>query len=145
MSLPYRVILVPWESYATPIGAIRTRVFVQEQRVPAELEWDGEDPHAVHALAFAASGLAIGTGRLLASGQIGRMAVLPEHRRLGVGGAILERLLAHARRRGDAGVFLHAQLPALSFYADHGFVAEGPDFTEAGIRHRRMRHSLDAT
>lgn len=137
------VIVVPWERFADPIGAVREQVFIREQGVPPELEWDGEDAGAIHVLAFSADGSAVGTGRMLASGQIGRMAVLPAYRGTGLGGEILETLLAEGRRRGLPAPFLHAQVQALDFYRGHGFHAEGEAFMDAGIPHRRMRRSGD--
>jgi len=137
------VIVVPWGGFAEPIAAIREQVFVREQGVPPELEWDDHDAGAVHVLAFAGDGGAVGTGRMLASGQIGRMAVLPEHRGAGIGGEILETLVAEGRRRGMPAPFLHAQTHALGFYRAHGFHPEGKVFMDAGIPHRLMRLSGD--
>ena len=84
----------------------------------------------------------IGTGRLLPEGKIGRMAVVKEWRRRGIGADLLEALVAEARRRGLAEVKLSAQLQAAEFYRAHGFVAEGKVYEEAGILHQAMRRSL---
>ncbi|HYW02774.1 MAG TPA: GNAT family N-acetyltransferase [Gammaproteobacteria bacterium] len=136
-------IVVPWDGFSGAIAAIRERVFVREQGVPPELEWDGEDAGAIHVLAFAGDGSAVGTGRMLATGQIGRMAVLPGHRRSGIGGEILEMLIAEGHRRGMPAPFLHAQTHALDFYRGHGFHPEGGVFMDAGIPHRLMRRAGD--
>jgi predicted GNAT family N-acyltransferase len=80
---------------------------------------------------------AIGTGRLLPDGHIGRMAVLADWRGKGVGRALLERLLEEARLQSCA-LALHAQTHASGFYRRFGFVEEGPEFMEAGIPHRTM-------
>ena len=133
---------VNWHDACDRLRAIRTSVFVQEQHVPEELEWDGLDEHCLHVLAEAAGGDAIGTGRLLPDGHIGRMAVVKEARRRGVGAAILKTLLEEAGKRGHAEVVLSAQLRALEFYREHGFVAEGKVFEEAGILHQTMRKRL---
>lgn len=111
---------------------------MREQGVPAELEWDGGDVDCAHVVARDRDGRPIGTARLKPDGQIGRMAVLPEWRGRGVGGALLAEALAFARARGMARVYLHAQVQAIGFYARHGFVAVGPEHEEAGIPHRRM-------
>lgn len=117
---------------------IRRRVFIEEQRVPESLEWDEFDAVSQHLLAETETGIAIATGRLLPDGHIGRMAVLPEWRRRGVGYAVLLVLIEAARARGDQSVRLHAQVHALGFYGKAGFVAEGPVFDDAGIPHRTM-------
>lgn len=117
---------------------IRRRVFIEEQHVPESLEWDEWDAVSLHILAETESGGAIGTGRLLPDGHIGRMAVLPSWRQRGVGLAVLSALMAAARERGDLTVKLHAQVHALRFYEKAGFVAEGPVFDDAGIPHRAM-------
>jgi predicted GNAT family N-acyltransferase len=119
---------------------VREAVFVREQGVPAELEWDDQDAGAWHWLAEAADGSPIGTARLLPTGQVGRMAVLPAWRRRGVGTALLQTVLRDAAARGVGGLWLNAQCSAAGFYERAGFRAEGPVFTEAGIAHRSMRH-----
>jgi predicted GNAT family N-acyltransferase len=120
---------------------IRFTVFVDEQRVPAEIEMDEHDATSIHALAFA-DGRAVGTGRLLLDGHIGRMAVLKEWRGRGVGQALLRALIDAARRRGDTEVALNSQVHALGFYGAEGFKAEGPVYEEAGIPHQAMRLKL---
>ena len=126
--------------------AVRRRVFIDEQGVDPDLEWDGRDADAVHAVAVL-DGEIIGTGRLLvaaagAEAHIGRMAVLPEHRRRGVGGRILEALEDAARQRGAPNALLHAQTYVKDFYADRGYREEGETFQEAGIDHIVMRKQL---
>ena len=129
--------------------AIRQRVFVDEQGVPLDEEIDEHDltdPDAVHALARADS-VAIGTGRfypLVAGGvQIGRMAVLAEARRAGVGRAILNALIAEAMRRGFRRGALLAQVDATAFYERAGFGACGACVWDAGILHQPMERALD--
>src|SRR6185503_14045852 len=121
---------------------IRFAVFVGEQNVPHDIELDEMDAKSLHAIAFEETGKAIGTGRLLPEGKIGRMAVLKEWRRRGVGADLLEALVGEARRRGLAEVNLSAQLQAAEFYRAHGFVGEGKLYEEAGILHQAMRRSL---
>jgi predicted GNAT family N-acyltransferase len=125
--------------------AIRRRVFIEEQRVPEEIEMDAEDSHAFHALATL-DGVAIGCGRMLEHGagevKIGRMAVLREFRSKGVGAQILRFLIDRARTRGWRKAVLHAQLTAEGFYLSEGFKPVGGSFDEAGIAHRLMEREL---
>ncbi len=124
--------------------AIRRRVFIEEQRVPEEIELDADDARAFHALAIA-DGDAIGCGRMLNHGEevkIGRMAVLPPFRGTGVGRDILRFLMDRARARGFRKAILHAQLSAEGFYLKEGFTPVGGVFDEAGISHRKMEKFL---
>jgi predicted GNAT family N-acyltransferase len=134
-----------WPADRDALAQVREAVFVAEQGVPRELEWDGEDAVASHWLAEDADGNPIGVVRLLPTGQIGRMAVSHPWRGCGIGTRLLEAVLDGARARGFRAVWLNAQTSALSFYARHGLVAEGDEFEEAGIPHRRMRLTLDDT
>jgi len=125
--------------------ALRLRVFVQEQGVPAAEESDGYDAQAVHAVAVL-DGAVVGTGRLVplepGAGKIGRMAVERPLRRRGIGGQVLAFLESEAKRRGLAEAVLHAQTYVQDFYARHGYPAEGDVFLEAGIPHMMMRKRL---
>ena len=131
-----------WNAEGPLLSAIRREVFILEQQVPPEEEWDGRDDESWHFLALDGSDGPIGTARLLPDGQIGRMAVLEAYRRAGVGGRLLEEAVDKARAIGLTRVFVHAQTHALSFYERAGFVVEGEEFEEAGIRHRRMSMEL---
>ena len=145
-ALPFTVKPVYWQASQAMLRAIRTTVFIGEQGVPQELEWDGLDEHAYHVMAFAADGTPIGTGRLLQDGQIGRLAVLKEWRRKGVGRALLDMLLVVANKMGYEEVKLHAQVRVLDFYLGRGFIAQGKEFMEAGIPHVTMtRTTADQT
>lgn len=130
-----------WEEARTEAAPIRFVVFVNEQKVPAEIELDEHDAACVHVIARA-EGRAVGTGRLLPDAHIGRMAVLKEWRGRGVGAAMLNTLIAKARARGDQEVSLSAQSHALDFYRKQGFVEEGPQYLDAGIPHQTMRKTL---
>lgn len=138
MTRKFHVRAATWGEDLAVLQALRHDVFVVEQRVPAELEWDEADAVCIHALAVDADLRPIGTGRLLADGQIGRMAVARGSRSQGVGSAILEFLVDCARRERCASVYLNAQTHAIGFYARHGFIARGDEFMDAGIPHRRM-------
>ncbi|MGQ0802224.1 MAG: GNAT family N-acetyltransferase [Pseudomarimonas sp.] len=124
------------------IRAVREPVFLVEQKVPPELEWDELDPLSRHVVARDFDGRPIGTGRLTPEQRIGRMAVLANWRGKGVGEAMLMRLLDQARDMGYLQIELHAQTHAIPFYARAGFVAEGDEFMEAGIPHQIMRIAL---
>ncbi|RJG06156.1 GNAT family N-acetyltransferase [Noviherbaspirillum cavernae] len=141
--MKYRLTLGDWASQKKDAQAIRYDVFVIEQHVPVELEWDDMDAACVHALAYDDQGAAVGTGRLLPDGHIGRMAVRSQARGSGIGGAILDALMQQARDRGDRAVMLNAQTHAAPFYRRYGFVQEGEEFMEAGIPHVQMRHDFE--
>jgi predicted GNAT family N-acyltransferase len=138
----FTVRLAEWARDEAALRAVRHDVFVVEQRVPIDLEWDGLDPGCRHAIAEDAAGRAIGCGRLLPDGHIGRMAVRAEWRGRGVGAALLERLVALAREQGFTRVALNAQTRAAGFYARYGFERHGPEFDEAGIPHCVMERRL---
>ena len=133
-----RILEVSWENHQTELRAVRNAVFVEEQSVPRELEWDGMDETSIHFMAETTDGDVIGAARLMPSGQIGRMAVLIPQRGQGVGRQLLDLAISSARRRGMEEVFLHAQSYALEFYQKAGFIADGDEFEEAGIPHRSM-------
>jgi predicted GNAT family N-acyltransferase len=124
------------------LRAVREPVFVHEQKVPIELEWDELDPQSRHVIARDADHQPIGTGRLTPERKIGRMAVLREWRGKGVGEALLRRLIDEARSRGWPEVTLHAQVGAIGFYENFGFIAFGEEYEDAGIRHLDMRLML---
>jgi predicted GNAT family N-acyltransferase len=120
--------------------AIRMRVFVREQRVPAAIELDRDDDRAIHFLATS-DGKAVGTARVVShhgSAKIGRMAVLKSYRGKGVGKKLLQRAVATAKKLGARTIYLHAQVPVIEFYEKLGFRCVGPVFDEAGIPHRKM-------
>jgi predicted GNAT family N-acyltransferase len=139
---PVTIRLCNWDEARLEARRIRGLVFVDEQGVPVELEWDGQDPRSEHVLAFASDGTAVGTGRLLPDGHIGRMAVLKEWRGKGVGALLLQALVEHARKRRHAQVRLNAQVYAAGFYRRCGFEVSGPEFMEAGIPHVPMQRDL---
>jgi YbgC/YbaW family acyl-CoA thioester hydrolase len=135
-----------WQALGVDAGAIRGEVFVQEQQIPADMEWDAADASCVHAVAYNRLGMAVGTGRLLEHvpgvAKIGRMAVRRALRGSRVGRAVLEALMQAARQRGDREVLLHAQMTAEPFYRRAGFQQRGPVFEEAGIAHVEMVRAL---
>jgi predicted GNAT family N-acyltransferase len=145
MTIQFQVKQTSWEESKRELIRIRTVVFINEQLVPPELEWDGYDQDCWHVLAQTTDGKSIGTGRMLYDGHIGRMAVLPQYRKTGVGSALLRELIKIARLQGINEVFLHAQTQAAAFYQKHGFVITSDEFMDAGIPHVTMRLILAKT
>lgn len=135
-----------WATLGAEAQALRRAVFVVEQGIPAELEWDANDASAVHAVARNRLGLVVGTGRMLEAApgvsKIGRMAVHRGLRSGGIGAAVLQALVDAARSAGQREVVLHAQASAIAFYERHGFAPQGPRFEEAGIVHQAMAIAL---
>jgi predicted GNAT family N-acyltransferase len=133
--------LLAWDEARAHASPIRFTVFCEEQGVPREIELDEQDRHSIHAIAYQGTH-AVGTARLLPDGHIGRMAVLTEWRNRGIGGLMLQKLIERAKARGDGEVALSAQVHAVPFYRAHGFVEEGSEYLEAGIRHQAMKRRL---
>lgn len=135
-----------WDELGREARSIRTTVFVQEQQIPADMEWDAADSACVHAVAYNRLGMALGTGRLLEHSpgvaKIGRMAVLQTLRGADIGRALLDALMNNARERGDHEMLLHAQMSAAGFYTRAGFTMRGSPFDEAGIAHVEMVRAL---
>lgn len=139
----FHIDLAHWPEEQPALRQVRETVFVAEQGVPIELEWDAGDTRAVHLLARDEDGQPVGTGRLLPDGHIGRMAVLKGWRGQGIGSALLNALVDLARQQGLNSVRLNAQCSALGFYRRHGFVAVGEVFDDAGIPHQHMQRELN--
>lgn len=140
--MPVHAVKVEWSTHMEKLRSIRSRVFIEEQHVPRDLEWDGLDDTADHFIALNEMGVSLGTARLLETGQIGRMAVLPEHRSKGIGRQLLDAAVAHAVSKGARRVFLHAQQHAEGFYRKAGFLPTGVEMMEAGIPHVEMEMVL---
>ncbi|MGP3921664.1 GNAT family N-acetyltransferase [Streptomyces sp. 8N616] len=153
-ALPYDVRVARDEADRAACFAVRTEVFVAEQGVPAEIEYDAYDGGAVHVLAVGPEG-PLGAGRLLhgraaaaknggdeSVGTLGRLAVTRAARGLGVGAALVRAIESEGRRLGLTAIDLHAQVSALGFYERLGYAAYGEEFLDAGIVHRSMRRAL---
>lgn len=132
-----QVRIADWQKDNADLRRIREAVFIAEQAVPPEQEWDADDVEAVHFLALE-DGYAIGTARLLADGQIGRVAVLRDWRGMNVGDALMQAVIAEAERRGLREQKLTAQVHAIRFYERLGFEVVSEEFLEAGIPHVDM-------
>lgn len=135
------VLQVSWQDMEPHLRHIRAKVFIEEQNVPIELEWEDEDVDCIHLLVKKDDNY-IATARLLNTGQIGRMAVLRPFRRCGVGSAMLKKILSIAYSMNMKTVFLNAQVDAILFYKQHGFIEQGDVFDDAGIPHINMVMSL---
>jgi predicted GNAT family N-acyltransferase len=142
MSNPFTVSLVCWHDGEPLLRSVRETVFIREQGVPEEMEWDGLDEGCRHALALNLNGGAIGCGRILANGHIGRIAVLPDWRKQKVGTAIMEALLDYAREHDYKQVDVDAQTHVVQFYRNFDFVEQGDVFMDAGLPHIKMRLKL---
>lgn len=134
--------LASWPADRAVIKSIRHAVFVTEQHVPPDLEWDGLDNQCQHCIVTCSSAAPhpepVATGRLQPDGKIGRMAVLPEYRSGGLGGRVLMLLIKKAKDSGMTRVYLYAQVHAMPFYSRYGFMPYGDEFDEAGIAHIAM-------
>ncbi|VVO12520.1 Acetyltransferase [Pseudomonas fluorescens] len=131
-----------WQKDNAEIRRIREAVFVAEQSVPPELEWDADDVSAVHFLAFEGD-FPIGTARLLPDGHIGRVSVLRDWRGLKVGVALIQAVTGEAEKRGLKHLSLSAQVQATAFYERMGFTIVSGEFLEAGIPHVDMVRGTD--
>jgi predicted GNAT family N-acyltransferase len=138
MPATFTIRIMIWREALPLARRVREQVFIEEQAVPRELEWDEWDEASDHAVALDARGGAIGTARLLPDGRIGRIAVLKTWRGKGVGAALLAAMLARARERSMPRALLHAQTQAAGFYRRFGFSERGEEFLEAGIPHVEM-------
>jgi len=142
MPAAFTIRVLAWPEALPFARPVREQVFVEEQKVPRELELDEWDECCEHAVACDSRGEAIGTARLQPDGRIGRMAVLGEWRRRGVGSALLEALLERARKRSIRRITLHAQTHAVAFYRRFGFNERGEEFLDAEIPHVEMTLEL---
>lgn len=137
----FEIRVARWPQDAALIKSIRRKVFVIEQGLEPEIEWDGKDASATHVLA-SVDGEYIGTGRIQASGHLGRLSVISSYRGLGIGKAMISHLLEIARAQKHELAYLNAQVHAVSFYEQFGFVVIGKVFMVAGIPHQRMELDL---
>ncbi len=143
MGARFNIRTARWQADGKALSLIRRQVFVEEQKVPEVLEWDGFDDESYHVLATDTASRPVGTGRIKVDGHIGRMAVIASFRRQGVGSSILAALLDYARQQHYPVVYLHAQTTAVPFYEKYGFVVTSDEFMDAGIAHRSMRYAPD--
>jgi len=136
----FRVEVMGWDKAQALAAPIRFAAFFEDSRPGIEL--DDRDAQAIHAIAYDEAGKAVATGRLHADGQIGPIAAPKEWHKLGVDAAVLDALLAEARKRGYAVVTVSAPLQTAELYRELGFAAEGKIFQEAGVLQQQMRKTL---
>ena len=137
MPAGYTLKEVDWKQAEASLRQIREQVFMREQNVPEELEWDGLDENCMHILVQDKAGKAVATARMLADGHIGRMAVLAEHRHKGIATSILQHLLRRCREK-NLQPYLSAQTQALDFYRKQGFTVNSDVYLDANIPHVDM-------
>ena len=137
--MSFTIISANWHDHRNQLSVVRQQVFIKEQQVPEELEWDEYDEVSYHVLALDEENNPIGCGRLKTDGQIGRMAVVKQWRNQGIGTAILVKILQYAKSRHMTNIFLHAQTTAIPFYQHNGFILCSAEFMDAGIAHRTMK------
>ena len=140
--MEYQLNITTWEKDKTALSKVRREVFIDEQLVPEELEWDKDDATCIHALVTDIRNTPIATGRIKPDGHIGRMAVLKNYRHSGIGSAVLKELLKCAISQHFKHVYLHAQTTAIPFYEKQGFKVSSEEFMDAGIPHKTMRLNL---
>jgi len=139
--MEYKLKITDWETDKSALSYIRGLVFIEEQNVPEELEWDEFDEKVTHIL-VTYNNIPVACSRIKADGHIGRMAVLNKYRGLGIGTAMLKELLDHAKNNCIQKVYLHAQTSAVPFYEKLGFNAYSEEFIDANIPHKSMELSL---
>lgn len=137
--MQYQLRSTTWEKDKAALSSIRRTVFIEEQRVPEELEWDEYDKSSLHILITLKDNTPIATGRMKPDGHIGRMAVLEEFRKTGIGTVIMKELLTEANKLKLKKLYLHAQTVAIPFYEKLGFTTCSDIFMDAGIPHKSMQ------
>ena len=130
---------VQWLEAEKPLRKVRTVVFINEQHIPINLEWDDLDATAKHLLAVIDANEPIACARILNNGSIGRMAVLKAWRGLGVGSALLKRAIEIHQQHGIQNITLSAQVHAITFYEKAGFEVISQPYLDADIQHVDMR------
>jgi len=135
----FQVHAAPWLQYRDQLSTLRRLVFIEELAIPAHLEWEEQDARCTYFLALTGHDKAIGCVRITPQAQIGRLAVLPQWRRRGVGSALTRAGINHLQGLGYTELYINAQHSAIEFYLRLGFSLVGDEFFEAGIAHRKMR------
>ena len=139
-----KVEIVKWIDAHESLSMIREKVFIEEQKVTSQLEWDGMDEEAIHFLAFK-NEKAIGCARAFVIEnymQLGRMAVLKEYRGKGIGTALFEKAMTTAKLNELSVIYISAQCQAIDFYKKFGFEITSDIYLDAEIPHRDMKLEL---
>lgn len=135
-----KVEIVKWIDGYAPLSMIREKVFIEEQKVTPQLEWDGKDEEAIHFLAYQDE-KAIGCARAFVIEnhmQLGRMAVLKEYRNNGIGSFLIEKAITTAKLNQLSKISISAQCHAIDFYKKFGFEVTSEIYLDAGISHQDM-------
>lgn len=135
------ITIVNWSEKQAELYSVRQAVFIEEQNIPERIELDGLDPDCFHVLASDTKGHPVGTARMDRKGKIGRMAVLHDYRRQGIGRKMIQALMDYGRRNAITDFHLSAQITATGFYNKMGFEPYGEEFIEVGITHINMKFS----
>ncbi len=135
----FTISIVSWYDKQAELYSIRRAVFIEEQNVPESIELDGRDPDCFHVLASDKNGRPVGTARMDNKGKIGRMAVLQDHRRRGIGRKMIQALMDYGRKNSITDFHVSSQVTAIGFYRKMGFEPFGEEFIEAGIKHINMK------
>jgi len=131
--------IVSWSEKQAEITSVRRAVFVEEQNVPESIDFDGSDTDYIHVLATDKNGRPVGTARINRKGRIGRMAVLKNYRRQGIGRKMIQALMDYGRKNSITDFYVSSQITAIGFYKKMGFEPFGEEFIEAGIMHINMK------
>ena len=137
----YQLRITSWQQDQAALRFIRDTVFIKEQQVPESLEWDEDDQECIHILVLDQQ-QPIACGRIKNNGHIGRMAVLKNYRRQGIGRLILDSLLKKAHQNNCHQIYLNAQTSACLFYQKQGFKIIGDEFLDANIPHYKMQYQF---
>lgn len=135
-----KVEIVKWIDGYVPLSMIREKVFIEEQKVTPQLEWDGKDEEAIHFLAYQDEKV-IGCARAFVIEnhmQLGRMAVLKEYRNNGIGSFLIEKAITTAKLNQLSKISISAQCHAIDFYKKFGFEVTSEIYLDAGISHQDM-------
>jgi predicted GNAT family N-acyltransferase len=135
----FDIAIVNWSDKQAEITSVRRAVFVEEQNVPESIDFDGSDTDFVHVLATDKNGRPVGTARINRKGKIGRMAVLKNYRRRGIGRKMIQVLMDYGRKNSITDFHVSSQVTAVGFYRKMGFEPFGEEFIEAGITHINMK------
>lgn len=133
---------VSFDEYANEITQIRNTVFIEEQKIPTDLEWDNQDKNAYHFIVISEQNETIAYARLLPSGKLGRVAVLIQWRNQGLGSMLISAICENASKLGLDAIHLSSQRSAIDFYLKLGFQAIDKMHLEAGIEHQTMHKKL---
>jgi len=135
----FDIAIVSWSDKQAELYSVRRAVFIEEQNVPESIELDGRDPDCSHVLASDTKGRPVGTARMDRKGKIGRMAVLQNYRRQGIGKKMIQALMDYGRKNSITDFHVSSQITAIEFYNKMGFEPYGEEFIEAAIMHINMK------